>query len=101
MQDFYEVNVELPGVKSEDVGVSVHDNSLTVRGQKNFEREETGRTYFFSDREFGSFERTFRLPADADSENIDASFADGVLCVKIAKKSAKRAEGKKIEVRKG
>ena len=101
MEDYYEVNVELPGVKSEDVDVSVHDNSLTVRGKKLFEREETGRTYFFSEREFGSFERTFRLPPDADSENIDASFADGVLCVKIAKKSARKTEAKKIAVRSG
>jgi HSP20 family protein len=101
MEDFYEVNVELPGVKSEDVDVSVHDNSLTVRGEKNYEREETGRTYFFSEREFGSFERTFRLPPDADSENIDAYFADGVLCVKIGKKSARKAEAKKIDVRQG
>jgi HSP20 family protein len=101
MENFYEVNLELPGVKSEDVDVSVHGNSLTVRGLKNFEREETGRTYFFSEREFGSFERTFRLPADADSENIDASFADGILCVKIAKKSARKTEAKKIAVRNG
>jgi HSP20 family protein len=100
MGDYYEINVELPGVKSEDVDVSVHENSLTIRGEKHFEREETGRTYFFSEREFGSFERSFRLPADVDRDNIDASFSDGVLCVKIAKKSARKVEAKRIDVRK-
>ena len=99
MEDYYEINVELPGVKSEDVHVSLHDNALTIRGEKHYEREETGRTYFFSEREFGSFERTFRLPGDADGEKIEASFSDGVLCVKIAKRSAAKPEGKKIEVR--
>jgi HSP20 family protein len=100
MNDFYEINVELPGVKAEDVDVSVHEDGLTVRGQKHYEREETGRTYFFSEREFGSFERTFRLPKDADSQNIDASFSDGVLCLKIAKKTAMKNEAKTIKVRK-
>ena len=68
LEDYYEINVELPGVKTEDVDVSVDDNSLTVRGEKRYEREEAGRTYFFSEREYGSFQRTFRLPPDADSE---------------------------------
>jgi HSP20 family protein len=99
MEDYYEINVELPGVKAEDVDVSVQDNSLVVRGEKRFEREETGRTYFFSEREFGAFQRSFRLPPDVDGENIDATFKDGVLCLKIAKKSASAAEGRKIEVR--
>jgi HSP20 family protein len=101
MEDYYEINVELPGVKAEDVDVSVQDNSLVVRGEKRFEREEKGRTYFFSEREFGAFQRTFRLPPDVDGDKIDATFADGVLCLKIAKKSAKTAAGRKIEVRSG
>ena len=77
MEDSYEINVELPGVKPDDVDVSVHDNSLVVRGEKKFEREETGKSYFFSEREYGSFQRTFRLPPDADSDHIDATFGDG------------------------
>lgn len=101
MENAYEINVELPGVKAEDVDVSIHDNNLVVRGEKKFEREETGKTYFFSEREYGSFQRTFRLPPDADSDNIDASFGDGVLCLKIAKRTASAPGGRKIEVRRG
>jgi len=101
MEKAYEINVELPGVKAEDVDVSIHDNSLIVRGEKKFEREETGKSYFFSEREYGAFQRTFRLPPDADGDKINATFGDGVLCLKIAKKSASAVSGKKIEVRKG
>jgi len=100
LEDTYEINVELPGIKSEDLDVSVHDNSIIVRGEKHFEREETGRTYFFSEREYGAFQRTFRLPADADGDKIDAEFSNGVLCLKIHKKTQSKALGKKINVQK-
>jgi HSP20 family protein len=99
LQDYYEINIELPGVKLEDVDVSVHDNSLLVHGEKRFEREEKGRSYFFSEREYGAFQRSFRLPADANSSQIDAAFNDGVLQIKIAKQAPSQSAGKKIEVR--
>lgn len=99
IEDSYEIKVELPGVKTEDVDVSVHDNNLTVRGEKRFEREETDRNFFFSEREYGSFQRTFRLPPDASSDKIDAEFKDGVLCLKITKESPTKSAGRKINIR--
>lgn len=99
-EDCYEISVELPGVKIEDVEVSVHDKNLVIRGEKRFEREEKGRTYFFSEREYGSFERSFRLPPDANSGKIDAAFNDGVLSLKITKTASAKAEARKIEVHK-
>lgn len=101
MGDFYEINVELPGVKAEDVDVSVHDNRITIRGEKKFERQETGRTFFFSELEYGAFQRTFKLPPDAESDKIDADFTDGVLCLKVGKTDPEKATGRKISVRKG
>jgi len=100
LEDYYEINVELPGVKTEDVDVSLHDNSLMVRGEKRSEREEAGRTYFFSEREYGAFQQTFRLPPDADSDKIDAEFSDGILRLKIAKQTSLQAAGRTIPVRK-
>lgn len=100
LDDCYEINVELPGVGAEDVDVSVHDHNLTVRGEKRFQREETGRSFFFSEREYGAFLRTFRLPPDADSEKIDAAFSDGVLSLKIAKTGTSKSAEKKIAIRK-
>lgn len=100
LEDYYEINVELPGVKTEDVDVSTEDNSLVVRGEKRYEHEETGRTYFFSEREYGTFQRTFRLPPDADSDKIDAEFNDGILRLKIAKRTSSQTTAKKIAIRK-
>ena len=99
LADYYEINVELPGVKPENVDVTIHDNRITVRGEKQIEREEKGRSYFFSEREYGSFQRTFRLPPDADGEKIDADYKNGVLSLKIAKSTAREPSGKKIKVR--
>jgi HSP20 family protein len=79
VENCYEIKVELPGVKAEDVDVSIHDNSLTVRGEKRVEREESGRDFFFSEREYGSFQRTFRLLPDASSDEIEAKVEDGVV----------------------
>ena len=101
MKEYYEINVELPGVKPENVDVSLNDNSLTVKGEKRTEREEKGRTYFFTEREYGSFQRTFRLPEDADAAKIDAAFNDGILCLRVAKKKPKKNQGRRIDIRQG
>jgi HSP20 family protein len=100
-EDVYEINVELPGVSSDDVTVELHDNVLAVKGEKRFEREETGKTYYFSERRFGSFHRSFRLPEDVDPEKVSADFKDGVLAIKIAKRQAGAQAPRKIQVRKG
>jgi HSP20 family protein len=64
-EDCYEISLELPGVAAGDIDVMVQDGSLTVQGEKRFEHEEAGWTYFFSEREYGAFQRSFRLPPDA------------------------------------
>ena len=100
VEDCYEINIELPGVKSDDIDVSVHENRLFVRGECKSKREEKGRTYFFSERQYGSFQRSFSLPADADIENIDAEFSDGILHLRIAKYKSVETAKRKIKVRK-
>ncbi|MEM6461432.1 MAG: Hsp20/alpha crystallin family protein [Pseudomonadota bacterium] len=99
MEDAYEINVELPGVKAEDVDVGVEGNTLSVRGEKRSEREERGQTFFFSEREYGSFQRTFRLPPDADSENIEADYSDGLLKLRIAKVKSAAPDERKISIK--
>jgi HSP20 family protein len=99
LTDCYEINVELPGVKVEDVSITMQDDALVVRGEKHFERQETGQSFYFSEREYGAFQRAFRLPPDADSEAIDATFTDGVLKLKVGKRGAKAPVEKKIEIR--
>jgi HSP20 family protein len=99
MEDCYEISLELPGVAADDITVSVQEGALTVQGEKRFDHEEAGRTYFFSEREFGAFQRTFRLPPDAAKDRIDASFRNGVLNVKIAKLQPSSGDSQKIPVR--
>ena len=97
--DAYEISLELPGVAAGDIEVSVQEGSLTIQGEKRFEREETGRTYFFSEREYGAFQRTFRLPPDAAGDRVDAAFKNGVLNIKIPKLQPAVADSRKVQVR--
>lgn len=98
--EFYEINVELPGVAAEDIDIAVHDNTLTIKGEKRAEKQESGRTYFFSEREFGAFIRTFRLPNDSAPDDIAAEFGDGVLRIRIAKTAPTEQTGRRVPVRK-
>jgi HSP20 family protein len=95
----YDITMELPGVSGDDINVSVHDGNLTIKGEKRFEREEKGRTYFFSEREYGAFERSFRLPADAQADHITADFKDGVLVVTVPKVGPPPDRSKRIKIR--
>lgn len=97
----YSISMELPGVEEKDIDLSVHDGVVTVKGEKTAEREEKGDTWFFSERQYGAFSRTFRLPADADGERIEASLADGVLRIRVPKASPKAPEARKVTISKG
>ena len=98
-QDFYEINMELPGVKADDIDIQVHDDTLTIKGEKRFEHQETGRSYYFSEREYGAFQRSFRLPAQVDKQTITADFTDGVLTVRVPKASTAPDQSHKIKIR--
>lgn len=96
--DFYEINVELPGVKSEDIDVTVDEDTLTVKGEKKFEREEKGKTYFFSERAWGAFHRSFRLPADVEAESVSADFKDGVLTIRVPKSAPPKERARRVPI---
>jgi HSP20 family protein len=96
--DAYEVVMELPGVAESDIDVSVHQGVLTVKGEKKSEREEKGKSYYFSERSYGSFQRSFRLPEDARQDQIKADFEDGVLKISVPKAVPQMPEAKKISV---
>jgi HSP20 family protein len=84
------VRAELPGVKSEDVKIEVENNVLTLRGQRRLEHEDKKDGYHRVERWHGSFTRQFMLPRTVDSETIDAQLKDGVLTVKLPKKTEVR-----------
>lgn len=98
----YKITVEVPGVEGKDIEVTVDDGYLTMKGEKRTSREEKGETWFFSERQYGAFSRSFRLPPDADASKVDADIKDGVLTVKINKRKEAAADGsKKVAIKKG
>lgn len=92
----YFLNAELPGLKRDDISISIEDGYVTVSGKKETNKEEEGTSYYLKETRSGSFSRSFRLPGKVDKENIDATFKNGVLTV--AMPLEKEAETKKIEI---
>jgi len=80
-----EVKAEIPGLKKEDIRVSVQNNVLSISGERNRENEKKDRTYYVIERSYGKFVRTIALPADVDADKIKASYKDGVLTVILPK----------------
>ena len=95
--DNYIVKVELPGVKQEDVDVSVTEDSLTIKGEKRSETGIKNEDYFKTEMTYGNFYRSITLPSTIDTQNIDAVYEDGVL--RITLPMAKGAKRKKVSVK--
>jgi HSP20 family protein len=91
------LRAELPGVKREDIDVSVDSNVLTLKGERKLEHEEQERRYHRIERSYGSFVRQFQLPNNVDSTTIDAQLADGVLTLRLGKKQ--ELKPRKIDVK--
>ena len=96
--DAYRISVELPGVSEEDIHLSVEGGVVTVSGEKTETREEKGETWYFSERQYGSFSRSFRLPADADESDVRADMKNGVLTVVVPKTKAAAKADRKIKI---
>jgi HSP20 family protein len=95
----YEVAVELPGIDESNVSVNVSDDLLTIKGEKKEEKEEKKKDYFLSERRFGSFERSFRIPQGVDQSRIEATFKKGVLTVTLPKTVGAQKKETKIAVK--
>lgn len=91
------VRMELPGVAKEDVRITMQEHILTIRGEKKQEKESKGSEFHRTERSYGSFQRSFTLPASVKSGEIDASFSDGVLHVTLPK--AEESKPKQIDVK--
>jgi HSP20 family protein len=77
---------DLPGVKEEDLEISLTGNRLTISGKREQEKHEQGDTYYTSERSYGTFSRAFTLPDGTDGDNVKAELKDGVLQVIVPKK---------------
>jgi HSP20 family protein len=93
----YRIKAELPDVAKEDVKVTAEEGTLTITGERKFEKEEKGRKYHRVERAYGTFGRSFSLPDDATPGKVSAEFKDGVLTVHLVKDE--KAKPQQVEVK--
>jgi HSP20 family protein len=90
------VRVELPGLDKNDINVDVSGDMLSIKGKKKEEEEKKDKGYYMRESYFGSFQRNIKLPADIQSDKVEAKFKDGILNIKLPKSEEKKA--KKIQI---
>lgn len=92
----YLIKAEIPEVKKEDVKVTVDNGILTIQGERKMEKEEKGKTFHRIERSYGSFVRSFRVPAGVDDSKAKAEFKDGMINVTLPK--SEKAKVKSVEI---
>ncbi len=90
------LKLEVPGVDEKDLDIKVENNTLTVRGERKFEKEEKEENFHRVERRYGKFTRSFTLPTTVNTEDIKADYAHGVLKITLAKRT--EAKPKQIKV---
>ena len=95
----YEFTAELPGIDEKNIEVKLANGGLTIKGEKQEEKEEKKKDYYLHERHFGAFERCFPVPEGVDADKIEASFKKGILTVTLPKKPEAQKPVKKIEVK--
>ena len=93
----FEVVVDLPGIKPEEVKLELHDGQLVISGRREESSERKDKNFHYTERATGSFMRSVALPSDVDRDMIDAQYEHGVLHIKLPKSA--KAQPKKIEIR--
>jgi HSP20 family protein len=91
------LRLEVPGLTRDQIRIAVENNTLTVRGEKTQETSSENETFRRTERSFGSFERSFSLPAYVDTDNVQASLQDGVLSVTLPRREETKAREIQIE----
>jgi HSP20 family protein len=93
----FEIHCDLPGVKPEDVKLELHDDRLSISGHRRSQEEQKEKNFHRIERTFGEFYRTVQLPGGLDADQVDATYEDGVLTVRVPK--SVKLQPKKIQVR--
>jgi HSP20 family protein len=90
------LKLDVPGIKEEDLDIRVENQTLSVRGERKFDKEEKEENFHRIERRYGSFFRSFSLPTTVDTENVEASYDAGVLKLELKKKAS--AQPRQIKV---
>jgi len=91
-----QLKLEVPGIEEKDLDVKVENNTLTVSGERKFEKEQKEENFHRIERRYGSFSRSFTLPNTVNTEDVNASYDNGVLTIKLGKRA--EAKPKQIKV---
>jgi len=92
------LKLEVPGIQEKDLDVRIEGNTLTVKGERKLEAEEKEENFHRIERSYGSFYRAFTLPSTVETENVQASYAAGVLKLELKKKAEAQPKQIKIQV---
>lgn len=92
------VKMEIPGIKRENIEVTVEEGVLTIRGEKKQEAEEKGKNFHRVERRYGTFSRSIALPGSVITDKIKANYKDGILTINIPKKEEAKAKQINITV---
>jgi len=92
------LKIEVPGIEEKDIDVRIENHTLTVHGERKFEKEEKEENYRRVERQYGSFTRSFTLPNTVDPEKVSANYDKGVLKIKLAKKAEAKPKQIKVNV---
>jgi HSP20 family protein len=92
------LKIEVPGIEQKDIDVRLENNTLTVRGERKFEKEEKEENFHRVERRYGSFYRAFTLPSTVDPDSVRADYDNGVLKVALAKKAEAKPKQIKVNV---
>jgi HSP20 family protein len=92
------LKVEVPGIDQKDLDVRIENNTITVRGERKFEKETKEENYHRVERRYGSFQRSFGLPNTVNTENVSADYENGILKVTLAKRAEAKPKQIKVNV---
>lgn len=92
----FQLHLDIPGMERKDLDISVTGNVLTVKGERKEEEQKKGKGYFYSERRYGSFQRSVELPVEVDADKVAANYKDGVLELTLPK--SEKAKPKQIKV---
>ncbi len=92
------LKIEVPGIEEKDIDVRIENNTLTVHGERKYEKDEKEENYRRIERQYGSFTRSFTLPTTVDHEHVIANYDKGVLKIKLAKKAEAKPKQIKVNV---
>jgi HSP20 family protein len=92
------LKIEVPGIDEKDIDVRIENNTLTVHGERKFEKEEKEENFRRVERQYGSFTRSFTLPNTVDTDSIQANYDKGILRIQLAKKAESKPKQIKVNV---